>query len=293
MTQHARAKTNNGAVRPIKSLGQNFLRDASVVRAIVDGAAIGEDDLVIEVGPGTGALTVPAAAQARRLVAIELDRHVLPTLQRQIEAAGLSNVEVIREDFLRVDLAALIRAQREIDPQLAGVSLLGNLPYYITTPIIMKVLEEEAPLTSMTVMMQREVADRIFAEVGTKAYGALTVAVGYYCTVEKVVEVPRTCFYPVPKVDSTVLRLVRRETREVAPVDERRFFSCIRTAFSMRRKTLANCFTGYDGMDKEEAARALSGAGIDPLRRGETLTVEEYARLADHLAARHDIDLRG
>lgn len=304
-------------VRPIKSLGQNFLRDQNVVAAIVDGAELGEDDLCIEIGPGTGALTGMAAKRARHLVAIELDRHVLGHLRRELARQGLSmyvdepaaeeapqsgeagaafdaalatkaDVEVVLADILKVDLTSLINEQKEKDPQITGAALIGNLPYYITTPIIMKVLEEAVPVRSLTVMMQKEVADRILAKPGTKAYGALSVAVQYYCTVEKVADAPRQCFHPQPKVDSVVLRLDRREEKAAAPIDESLFFLCIRAGFSKRRKTLLNCFTGMFGMDKEEIARELTAAGIDPSRRGETLTIEEYAALADHFAALKD-----
>ena len=303
-------------VRPIKSLGQNFLRDQNVVAAIVDGAELGEDDLCIEIGPGTGALTGMAAKRARHLVAIELDRHVLGHLRRELARQGLSmyvdepaaaapqgeevgaaldaalatkaDVEVVLADILKVDLTALINEQKEKDPQITGAALIGNLPYYITTPIIMKVLEEAVPVRSLTIMMQKEVADRILAKPGTKAYGALSVAVQYYCTVEKVADAPRQCFHPQPKVDSVVLRLDRREEKAAAPIDESLFFLCIRAGFSKRRKTLLNCFTGMFGLDKEEIARELTAAGIDPSRRGETLTIEEYAALADHFAALKD-----
>jgi 16S rRNA (adenine1518-N6/adenine1519-N6)-dimethyltransferase len=202
--------------------------------------------------------------------------------------ATKADVEVVLADILKVDLTALINEQREKDPQIAGATLIGNLPYYITTPIIMKVLEEAVPVRSLTVMMQKEVADRILAEPGTKAYGALSVAVQYYCTVEKVADAPRQCFHPQPKVDSVVLRLDRREEKAAAPIDESLFFLCIRAGFSKRRKTLLNCFTGMFGLDKEEIARELTAAGIDPSRRGETLTIEEYAALADHFAALKD-----
>ena len=300
MTQNKGKKPHStDKVRPIKSLGQNFLRDENVIAAIVEGAEIGENDLCIEIGPGTGALTTMAAKAARHLVAIELDRHVLGHLRKALAREGLSmyvdesdaalttnaDVEVLLTDILKVDLTALIDAQKEKDPEIAGAVLIGNLPYYITTPIIMKVLEEAVPVRSLTVMMQKEVADRILAAPGTKAYGALSVAVQYYCTVSKVADAPRHCFHPQPKVDSVVLRLDRREEKAAAPIDEALFFLCIRTGFSKRRKTLLNCFTGIFGLDKDETARELTAAGIDPARRGETLTISEYAALADHFSA--------
>ena len=327
MTQNKGKKPHTtDKVRPIKSLGQNFLRDENVIAAIVEGAEIGENDLCIEIGPGTGALTTMAAKAARHLVAIELDRHVLGHLRKALAREGLSmyvdesmaekagdadaapdatpaddahaagaaldaalttnaDVEVLLTDILKVDLTALIADQKAKDPGIAGAVLIGNLPYYITTPIIMKVLEEAVPVKSLTVMMQKEVADRILAAPGTKAYGALSVAVQYYCTVSKVADAPRHCFHPQPKVDSVVLRLDRREEKAAAPIDEALFFLCIRTGFSKRRKTLLNCFTGIFGLDKDETARELTAAGIDPARRGETLTISEYAALADHFSA--------
>ena len=332
MTQYKGTKPHTtDKVRPIKSLGQNFLRDENVIAAIVEGAEIGENDLCIEIGPGTGALTTMAAKAARHLVAIELDRHMLGHLRKALAREGLSmyvdesmaenaggadaaapdaapdaaptddahaagaaldvalttnaDVEVLLTDILKVDLMALIDAQKEKDPGIAGAVLIGNLPYYITTPIIMKVLEEAVPVRSLTVMMQKEVADRILAAPGTKAYGALSVAVQYYCTVSKVADAPRHCFHPQPKVDSVVLRLDRREEKAAAPIDEALFFLCIRTGFSKRRKTLLNCFTGIFGLDKDETARELTAAGIDPARRGETLTISEYAALADHFSS--------
>ncbi len=300
MTQNKGKKPHTtDKVRPIKSLGQNFLRDENVIAVIVEGAEIGENDLCIEIGPGTGALTTMAAKAARHLVAIELDRHVLGHLRKALAREGLSmyvdesdaalttnaDVEVLLTDILKVDLTALIDAQKEKDPEIAGAVLIGNLPYYITTPIIMKVLEEAVPVKSLTVMMQKEVADRILAAPGTKAYGALSVAVQYYCTVSKVADAPRHCFHPQPKVDSVVLRLDRREEKAAAPIDEALFFLCIRTGFSKRRKTLLNCFTGIFGLDKDETARELTAAGIDPARRGETLTISEYAALADHFSS--------
>lgn len=324
MTQNKGKKPHTtDKVRPIKSLGQNFLRDENVIAAIVEGAEIRENDLCIEIGPGTGALTTMAAKVARHLVAIELDRHVLGHLRKALAREGLSmyvdepmaekardadttapaddahaagaaldaslttntDVEVLLTDILKVDLTALIDAQKEKDPGIAGAVLIGNLPYYITTPIIMKVLEEAVPVRSLTVMMQKEVADRILAAPGTKAYGALSVAVQYYCTVSKVADAPRHCFHPQPKVDSVVLRLDRREEKAAAPIDESLFFLCIRTGFSKRRKTLLNCFTGIFGLDKDETARELAAAGIDPARRGETLTISEYAALADHFSS--------
>ena len=271
-------------VRAVKSLGQNFLIDDNIIENIVDGAHIGEKDLVIEIGPGTGALTGRIADRARKVIGIEIDRNLIPVLEKNLFL--YHNIEIREGDILQQDLAKIVAEEREKDPDLGDVKIIGNLPYYITTPIIMKVLEEDAPVSSMTVMMQKEVGERVLAGPSTKAYGALSVAVQYYCEVEKICDVSRNCFRPIPKVDSLVLNLIRREEAAVVPVDTKLFFSCIKTAFSMRRKTLLNCFTGKFGMDKEEAGKALTEAGIDPARRGETLTIEEFAQLADYFAGR-------
>ncbi len=266
------------------SLGQNFLVDAGAVSAIVEGAQIGENDLVIEIGPGMGALTKEAAARARRLVAVEIDRHLAPFLTAAL--ADMENIDIIWGDILRTDLREIIRAERDRDPDLADVRILGNLPYYITTPIIMKILEEEVPAKSLTVMMQREVARRIDAGPGTKEYGALTVAVQYYCDIVHLLDVPRHMFDPQPQVDSTVLRLDIRSERPVELLDKDLFFAAIRAAFGQRRKTLRNALQGLEGMDKTQVMEVLRAAGIDPGRRGETLDIGEFAELANRIKGR-------
>lgn len=266
-------------VRPNKSLGQNFLRDESVVADIVAGAELSPEDLVIEVGPGTGALSRQIAEGCGKLVAVEIDDHVIPHLEKAL--SGRDNAEILHEDFLEVDLAALVKGEMEENPGLTKAKLIGNLPYYITTPIIMKVLNSGAPVNTLVLMMQKEVADRIHAHPGTKEYGALTVAVGYHCTTERIVDVDRSCFWPVPKVDSCVLKLSMREEKAAAPKDEKLFFACVKAGFAKRRKTLLNCLTGMNGLDKEQVAEVFHRVGIDENRRGETLTIEEFAKLAD------------
>ena len=267
-------------VRPAKSLGQNFLIDEDVINAIVEGSGVNESTLVIEIGPGTGALTVPLAERAGRLVAVELDERVIPGLR--VKTFSLGNVEIIHDDILKVDLKGLIT--RELSEYgLDEVRIVGNLPYYITTPIIMKLLESDTGASSITVMMQKEVGDRIAAEPGTKLAGAITYSVHYYADVTEIAEAGRECFYPVPKVDSVVLRLDILDECPVQMADKEHFFRCIKAGFSQRRKTLLNSLMSMGGYEKETISEALAAAGIDPQRRAESLSMEEFARLSDAL----------
>ena len=262
-------------VRPQKSLGQNFLIDEEVIAAIVEGSGVTKDTLVIEIGPGTGALTVPLA---ERLVAVELDERVIPGLR--VKTFSLGNVEIIHEDILKVDLKELIT--RELaEYGLKEVRIVGNLPYYITTPIIMKLLEADTGAASITAMMQKEVGDRIAAEPGTKLSGAITYSVHYYAEVSEIVQVGRESFYPVPKVDSVVLRMDIRDERPVTVSDEEFFFRCIKAGFSQRRKTILNSLTSLGDYDKKMISDALDAAGIEHDRRAESLGMEDFARLAE------------
>ena len=267
-------------IRPAKSLGQNFLIDEDIIAAIVEGSGISKDTLVIEIGPGTGALTLPLAEKAGRVVAVELDERVIPGLR--VKTYSLGNVEIIHDDILKVDLKSLIQENLE-KYGLKEVRIVGNLPYYITTPIIMKLLESGTGAASITAMMQKEVGDRIAAEPGTKLSGAITYSVHYYADVTEITDVGRECFYPVPKVDSVVLRLDIRENCPVEVEDEELFFRCIKAGFSQRRKTILNSLMSMGGYEKADIARALSEAGIEPERRAESLNMEEFARLADSL----------
>ena len=267
-------------VRPSKSLGQNFLIDEEVIEAIVDGSGVTEETLVIEIGPGTGALTLPLAERAGRVVAVELDERVIPGLR--VKTFSLGNVEIIHEDILKIDLRELI--DRELGEYgLKEVRIVGNLPYYITTPIIMKLLEAGTGAKSITVMMQKEVGDRIAAEPGTRASGAITYPVHYYAAVTEVTDVPRECFYPVPGVDSVVLRLDLRDEPKVKVKSEEMLMRCVKAGFSMRRKTLLNALTSLGDYDKKTLSEALEKAGIDPGRRAETLSLEDFAKLSDNL----------
>lgn len=260
-----------------KSLGQNFLIDKNIRDKIVEGSLIGPEDLVIEIGPGVGVLTQLLAEQADRVIAIEIDKALIPILKETL--ADYPNAEVVNEDVLRCDLKNLI----ETHHPKGAVRFVGNLPYYITTPIIMKILEDRVPADSITVMVQKEVADRLSAAPGNKTYGAITVAVRYYCNVTKVVSAPREVFYPRPNVDSTVLRLDIRKECPVKLLDEAAFFAVVKASFGQRRKTLHNALTGLYGLDKARTGELLERAGIDAGRRGETLDMDEFAILANTL----------
>ena len=270
--------------RTAKRLGQNFLPDLSVVDRIVESSEAGPRDLVIEIGPGMGVLTARAADAAGKVAAIEVDAKLIPILRETL--APYPNVAVIHEDVLKADLQAIIDQERALsDGTLAEqVRILGNLPYYITTPILMKLLEERIGVQSITIMVQKEVAQRISAPPGSRIYGALSVAVQYYCEIDYVVTVPKEAFYPIPKVDSAVIHLRLRAKPPVELLSEKLFFECVKKGFGQRRKTLHNAWTGICELDKDATGRLLEAAGIDPVRRAETLSLEEFAALANCLA---------
>ncbi len=266
-----------------KSLGQNFITDRNVIERIVGGAEIGSDDLVIEIGPGIGVLTAEAAEAAAKVVAVEIDKKLIPILSETL--AEYDNVRVINADILKTDINEIIREERDAGSFTGNVKIIGNLPYYITTPIIMGILENGVDAESITIMMQKEVADRIKAEPGGKIYGAISVAVQYYCTVEQVISVPKEVFVPRPKVDSAVLKLCIRKERPVELDDEKAFFACIKAGFGQRRKTLLNSLTGVMGLSREAVKEVLAGAEIEPSRRAETLDMKEFAAIANEAAA--------
>ena len=268
--------------RHSKSLGQNFLSDIHIIEDIVDGSDIESEDLVIEIGPGMGVLTAAAAERAGKVIAVEIDKKLIPILKETL--AEYDNVEIINADIMKTDLTEIVEANRPADG--GKVRVIGNLPYYITTPIIMKLLEESVPADSITIMMQKEVADRIKAGPGGKDYGALTVAVGFYCTITHVADAPKEVFVPRPKVDSTVIRLDLRKECPVDLIDQKIFFETVKGGFGQRRKTLLNSLTGVRGLPKPEIADALDAAGIDPKRRAETLSLDEFAAVANEIARR-------
>lgn len=257
-----------------KNLGQNFLVDKNIIDQIIEESYITENDLVIEIGPGVGVLTAEAAQYAGRVVAVEIDTSLIPILEETL--GDYDNVTVVNQDILKTDLKDLI----EQYGTGGGVKIIGNLPYYITTPIIMKILEEDVSVDSITIMMQKEVADRIKASPGNKTYGALSAAVQYYCTIEQIATAPKEVFVPRPKVDSAVLRLDVRKEHPVELLDEAMFFRCIKAGFEQRRKTLLNSLTGT-GLSKDAIREVLEKAGIDPIRRIETLDLQELADVSN------------
>lgn len=264
-----------------KSLGQNFLVDTNILKRIVDFAELGEDSGAIEIGPGIGALTEQLARASKKVVAFEIDQRLLPILAETL--SPYDNVKIIHQDVLKADVKEVMAEEFN---EFKDVMVVANLPYYVTTPIIMKLLEEHLPIRGIVVMLQKEVADRIAAVPGTKDYGSLSIAIQYYTEAETVMVVPKTVFVPQPNVDSAVIKLTKREKPAVDVKDESFFFQVTKASFAQRRKTLLNNLTSQlpDGKDKkEEIIEALSDSGIDPARRGETLSLEEFARLSNEL----------
>ena len=264
-----------------KSFGQNFLTDTNILQKIVDTAEIDDQVNVIEIGPGIGALTEFLAERAAQVMAFEIDHRLVPILADTLR--DFDNVTVVNEDILKVDLAQHI--QNFKNPDLP-IKVVANLPYYITTPILMHLIESGIPFSEFVVMMQKEVADRISAKPNTKAYGSLSIAVQYYMTAKVAFIVPRTVFVPAPNVDSAILKMVRRPEPAVAVEDEKFFFKVSKASFIHRRKTLWNNLTGYFGKTdeiKDKLTKALDQAGLSPSVRGEALGLEEFASLADAL----------
>ena len=264
-----------------KSFGQNFLTDTNILQKIVDTAEIDDQVNVIEIGPGIGALTEFLAERAAQVMAFEIDHRLVSILADTLR--DFDNVTVVNEDILKVDLAQHI--QNFKNPDLP-IKVVANLPYYITTPILMHLIESGIPFSEFVVMMQKEVADRISAKPNTKAYGSLSIAVQYYMTAKVAFIVPRTVFVPAPNVDSAILKMVRRPEPAVAVEDEKFFFKVSKASFTHRRKTLWNNLTGYFGKTdeiKDKLTKALDQAGLSPSVRGEALGLEEFASLADAL----------
>ena len=262
-----------------KKYGQNFLIDPHVLDKIVAAAGIGPDDFVVEIGPGIGTLTQYLAYAARSVCAVEIDKNLIPILEDTL--SDYDNVEVINQDILKVDLAALAKEKNNGRP----IKVVANLPYYITTPIIMGLFENHVPVDSITVMVQKEVADRMQTGPGSKDYGALSLAVQYYAEPYIVANVPPNCFMPRPKVGSAVIRLTRHEEMPVETKDEKLMFSIIRASFNQRRKTLANGLKNSELLHftKEEIEAAITTCGWPLTIRGEALNLQEFARLTDEL----------
>ena len=264
-----------------KSLGQNFLIDPNILRNIVSHADLTKESGAIEVGPGIGALTEHLARGAKKVVSFEIDQRLLPVLEDTL--SPYDNVKIVHSDVLKADVVKVIEEEM---PGIKDIMVVANLPYYVTTPILMKLLNDRLPIRGFVVMMQKEVADRISAKPGTKNYGSLSIAIQYYCKADVAMIVPKTVFMPAPNVDSAVLRLIKHDEPPVKVIDEDFLFEVSRASFAQRRKTIFNNLqTGLkDGKAKKDLiTEALHAAGIDPTRRGETLSIEEFGRLADAL----------
>jgi len=260
-----------------KKFGQNFLIDSHVLEKIVDAARITSEDCVLEIGPGIGTMTQYLAESAREVVAVEIDRALIPILRDTLSA--YDNVTVLNEDIMKVDVWQIVRERNQGRP----IKVVANLPYYITTPIVMSLLESHVPVQSITIMVQKEVADRMQAGPGTKDYGALSLAVQYYARPEVVARVPVNCFMPRPSVDSTVIRLTRYQKPPLEARDEKHLFALIRASFNQRRKTLANGLTNGLGVSREQVTDILERMGLPATVRGEALTLEQFAKLSNLL----------
>ena len=265
-------------IRIKKKFGQNFLIDSRVLQRIIEAAGVSPEDVVLEIGPGIGTLTQHLAAAAKEVIAVEIDETLKPVLADTLN--GFDNVTVLFEDILKVDLTQLAMERNGGRP----LKIVANLPYYITTPIVMGILESKAPVTSMTFMVQKEVAERMAAAPGGKDYGALTLAVQYYCTAELNANVPPNCFIPRPDVTSAVITLKAKE-QKIEVADEDLLFTVIKAAFAMRRKTLVNCLSASKDLNltKDQAADLLASIGLYPTIRGEALSLEQFAALTNKL----------
>ena len=264
-----------------KKFGQNFLIDMHVLDKIIDAADISQDDFVLEIGPGLGAMTQRLCEKARLVYAVEIDKMLIPVLGETL--AGYDNYILVNEDVLKLDLNEIVKEHNQGRP----IKVVANLPYYVTTPIIMSLFEEKIPLKSITVMVQSEVAHRMQAKEGTKDYGALSLAVAYYADPYIAANVPRNCFIPRPNVDSAVITLTCHEDKPVKVSDEKLMFKLIRAAFNQRRKTLVNAVANFNELDytKDDVAKALTGMGLDVNVRGEALSLAQFAGLADALSS--------
>lgn len=260
-----------------KKFGQNFLIDSNVLESIIRGAEITKDDFVLEIGPGIGTMTQYLCEAARQVVAVEIDKMLIPILEDTL--SEYDNVEVINQDVLKVDIKSLAEEKNNGKP----IKVVANLPYYITTPIIMGLFESGVPIDSVTIMVQKEVADRMQTGPGSKDYGALSLAVQYYATAKVILNVSATCFMPRPNVDSAVIKLTRHKEPTVNVADEKLMFKIIRASFNQRRKTLVNGLKNSPELSfsKEQIVKAIEKIGKPETIRGEALTLEEFAELAN------------
>lgn len=269
-------------IKANKSLGQNFLIDDTVIEDIVEGASIGKDDLVIEIGPGLGSMTALLVEKAKKVICIELDKKMIKILNDRFIADD--NIELINEDVLKLDLNKLIKQEKEQN-EIKDVKIVANLPYYITTPIIMKLLEENLDIASITVMIQKEVADRLIEIPSGKNTGAITYTIYYYCDSEKIMEVPNSSFIPEPEVTSEVIKMKIRKEPVVKVENPKVMFMIIKSAFMQRRKTLLNALTNAQVfISKQEGINILNKLGLNENVRAENLTIENYAELAKEIS---------
>lgn len=281
-TELSSAKTTKNIIQKYgfkltKSLGQNFLINENILNEIIEAAEITKDDVVIEIGTGIGTLTSKLCERAKRVVAVEIDKNLLPILNETLSA--YQNIDIINKDILKTDINEELK-NLGINQK---VKVVANLPYYITTPIIMKILEEKVNVSVMVLMLQKEVANRINAQHSTKDYGSLSIAVQYYCDTQIICKVPKNSFIPEPNVDSLVIKLTVNEKRKVEIEDEELFFKLVRGSFAKRRKTILNSLTGYEDLtDKEKLEKLFEISQIDSKRRGETLTIQEFAKLTQN-----------
>ena len=264
-----------------KRFGQNFLIDTRVLDKIISASGITKDDMILEVGPGIGTMTQYLCESARKVVAVEIDKNLIPILENDT-LKEYDNVRVINEDILKLDINKLVEEENEGKP----IKVVANLPYYITTPIIMGLFESHVPIESITIMVQKEVADRMQVGPGTKDYGALSLAVQYYAKPEIIANVPPNCFMPRPNVGSAVIKLTRHEQVPVEVKDEKLMFKLIRAAFNQRRKTLQNSINNSPelSLSKDQVVEALDKMGLSQTIRGEALSLEQFAELANHLS---------
>ena len=266
-------------IKPNKGLGQNFIIDDEVIEDIVKGANVTKEDLVIEIGPGIGSLTKILLENAKKVICIELDRKMIKLLNDRFFM--YKNLELINQDILKIDLQKLIKEEKS-KSEIRNVKIVANLPYYITTPIIMKLVEENLDIESITVMIQKEVAERLIAIPGTRNAGAITYTVYYNCESEKIREVDRTCFIPEPEVTSEVIKLKIREQKSVNVTNEKIMFNIIKSAYMQRRKTLLNSLTNVGFFkNKEQGINILKKLGLREDIRPENLSIEDFARLSD------------
>ena len=276
---------NKYGISANKSLGQNFLIDEEVVNSIVASANISEDDLVIEIGPGLGTLTAKLLEKSKKVICVELDTRMIRILKERFLV--YSNLEIINEDILKVNLSDIIQKEKA-ENNIKNVKIVANLPYYITTPIIMKLLEDNLDIESITVMIQKEVADRLCATPSSKLSGAITYTVYYYSEAEKIIQVPNNSFIPEPEVTSEVIKLVKRKEAPVEVNNPDFMFKVIKASFMQRRKTLANgLINGNILKTKQEVNEMLDSLGIPQNIRGEALTLEQFAQIANYLDMCH------